>query len=79
MKTIKNVHDEIVEITELESQVIDALESVDNPEYFFIDEISTNIPQKQLRGVLSSLVKKYLIDINTKEGGLVSIFYTIID
>lgn len=65
-------------LTALELKVIEAISKVDNPEYFFSDEIleSCDLNPKQARGAMASLVKKGIIDINNDFDGLVSIFET---
>lgn len=58
--------------TELEQQIIDNIKKVDTPNYFFVSDILTS-NTKQMRGAIASLVKKGVLDINTQDGGLVSV------
>ncbi len=62
------------EFTELEQQVIDACKQMynDGNELIYIGDIGGNT--KQLRGAIASLVKKGVIDVNTEDGGLITLF-----
>jgi hypothetical protein len=64
------------DLTTLELEIINAIKHVDNPSYFFLSEILSADKEKNkiLRGAVSSLVKKGVLDINTEDGGLVSVF-----
>lgn len=64
------------DLTTLEQTIINKIKNVDNPSYFFLSEILSGSKEenKVLRGAVSSLVKKGILDINTEDGGLVSVF-----
>jgi len=64
------------DLTALELEVINCIKHVDNPSYFFLSEILSYDKGKNkiLRGAISSLVKKGVLDINKEEGGLVSVY-----
>lgn len=58
--------------TESEQKVIDAIKGMlPYQDQIFIGDL--NGDPKQLRGVLASLVKKGAIDVNKKDGGLISL------
>ena len=71
MKKVK-----ISDLTQLELQIIERIKNVDNPQYFFMSEILTGSKEqnKVLRGAISSLVKKMVLDVNNDDGGLVSVY-----
>lgn len=58
--------------TDLELNVIKNIKNLDNPSYFFVDEIMDDV--KRDRGVISSLVKKGVLYVDTDFDGLVSVF-----
>jgi hypothetical protein len=64
--------------TEKEKQVLQACLEIQKDGIFCIYtgdiEQYSCIDSKILRGVLSSLVKKNALDVNTEDGGLISIF-----
>lgn len=60
--------------TAKEIEVMNDIENLfEESEYCMAGELMT-FDTKILRGVLSSLVKKGAIDINTEDGGLLSLF-----
>ena len=61
-------------LTNLEKQIIDNIKKVDNPQYFFVNEIVIG-NTKQLRGAVASLVKKniLMIDDDKNSKGLISV------
>jgi hypothetical protein len=63
--------------TELEMQIIDIIKDMLNSgiDQIFIGDIEcAGIDSKKARGALGSLVKKGKIDVNKRDGGLISLF-----
>ena len=69
---------EKLNFTELEQQVINACKQMikDGNELIYIGDIDNfcDASTKQLRGAMSSLVKKGVIDVNNEDGGIITLF-----
>lgn len=69
---------QVATYTELETKIIETIQRYLNggQDQIFVHDIECEIDYstKQIRGALSSLVKKHKIDVNKKDGGLISLF-----
>ena len=76
---LKNLKNEPVLLTNNETEVYNAIKSLlnDGQELIYVNDLEHLVSYnfKILRGVLSSLIKKKLIDVNTSESGLLSWFW----
>jgi regulator of PEP synthase PpsR (kinase-PPPase family) len=74
-----NIKNEEVTLTENELKVVECIQRYlnDGNELVYSSDIeySIGLDMKKTRGVLSSLIKKYMIDVDKKEGGLISKFW----
>jgi len=68
-----------IELTENEMAICNAIDSLkeDGNDYIMGEDLEyyTGIPNKKARGILASMVKKGLLDVNRQEGGLISSFW----
>ena len=78
MKNNYTVFGKPIELTDLEVKIVEWIKAqlADGIDQIFGEDIEygTGIDNKVARGALSSLVKKGAIDVNTEDGGLISLF-----
>jgi len=76
---VLNSRNQVTELTPNEEVIVNAIQTLldEGTEMIYGEDMEyhTSLDNKTARGVLASLVKKEVIDVNKKDGGLISKFW----